>query len=195
MPQIFKGTFRASSKKSGRKYAKANLIKGEENKMKKICVIGLGYIGLPTSAVFAQAGCQVMGVDVNPKVVDKINAGQIHIEEIGLAEVVDDVVKKGNLKAFTTPQEADVFIISVPTPIHENLTADMKYVISATEAILPVLKKGDVVIVESTIPPRTIDDEVAPILQKAGWDLEQDIYLAHCPERVLPGKILGRAYL
>lgn len=158
--------------------------------MKKICVIGLGYIGLPTSAVFAQAGCQVMGVDVNPKVVEKINAGQIHIEENGLLEVVHNVVESGNLKAFTTPQEADVFIISVPTPIHENLTADIDYVISATESILPVLKKGNVVIVESTIPPRTIDDDVAPILQKAGWDLEKDIYLAHCPERVLPGKIL-----
>jgi UDP-N-acetyl-D-mannosaminuronic acid dehydrogenase len=158
--------------------------------MKKICVIGLGYIGLPTSAVFAQAGCQVMGVDVNPKIVDKINAGQIHIEEKGLGEVVRDVVKSGHLKAFTTPQEADVFIIAVPTPIHEDLTADIDYVIDATNSILPVLKKGNVVIVESTIPPRTIDDEVAPILEKAGWDLQNDLYLAHCPERVLPGKIL-----
>ena len=158
--------------------------------MKKICVIGLGYIGLPTSAVFAQAGCQVMGVDVNPKIVDKINAGQIHIEETGLGEVVRDVVKSGHLKAFTTAQEADVFIISVPTPIHEDLTADINYVIDATNSILPVLKKGNVVIVESTIPPRTIDDEVAPILEKAGWDLQNDLYLAHCPERVLPGKIL-----
>ena len=158
--------------------------------MYKLCVIGLGYIGLPTSAVFAQAGCQVMGVDVNAKIVNKINEGQIHIEETGLGEVVRDVVKSGHLKAFTTAQEADVFIIAVPTPIHEDLTADINYVIDATNSILPVLKKGNVVIVESTIPPRTINDDVAPILEGAGWDLENDLYLAHCPERVLPGKIL-----
>lgn len=158
--------------------------------MKKICVIGLGYIGLPTSAIFAQYGCEVLGVDVNKKIVGKINNGEIHIEENGLAEVVSSVVKSGNLKAYTSPQEADVFVIAVPTPIHDDLTANVDYVIDATKSILPVLKKGNVVIVESTIPPRTINDEVAPILTNAGWNLEEDIYLAHCPERVLPGKIL-----
>lgn len=158
--------------------------------MTKICVMGLGYIGLPTSAVFAQAGCEVLGVDINEKVVNKINEGKIHIEENGLQEVVQNVVKSGHLKAATTPQEADVFIIAVPTPIHEDLTANIDYVISATQSILSVLRKGNVVIVESTIPPRTISDHVAPILEEAGWDLENDLFLAHCPERVLPGKIL-----
>lgn len=157
---------------------------------KKICVIGLGYIGLPTSAVFAQAGCEVLGIDVNEKIVNKINEGRIHIEENGLQEVVQNVVESGLLKASTTPQEADVFIIAVPTPIHKDLTANIDYVISATTSILPVLKKGNVVIVESTIPPRTISDHVAPILIEAGWDLQNNLFLAHCPERVLPGKIL-----
>lgn len=158
--------------------------------MKKICVIGLGYIGLPTSAIFARSGCEVIGVDVNEKIVDKINNGEIHIEENGLAEVISEVVKKGNLKAFTSPKEADVFIIAVPTPIHDDFTANLDFVIDATKSILPVLKKGNVVIVESTIPPRTIDDVIAPILTEAGWNLNEEIYLAHCPERVLPGKIL-----
>lgn len=158
--------------------------------MYKLCVMGLGYIGLPTSAVFAQAGCHVQGVDINENIVNKINEGKIHIEENGLGEVVSEVVKSGHLKAFTSPQEADVFIIAVPTPIHEDLTANIDYVIDATKSILPVLRKGNVVIVESTIPPRTINDYVAPIIEGAGWDLENDVYLAHCPERVLPGKIL-----
>lgn len=158
--------------------------------MKKICVIGLGYIGLPTSAVFAQAGCQVIGVDVSERVVNKINEGLIHIEENGLEEVVHNVVKSGHLKASLKPEQADVFIIAVPTPIHSDLTANIDYVIQATKSILPVVEKGNTVIVESTIPPRTISDAVAPILEEAGWNLETDLYLAHCPERVLPGKIL-----
>ena len=99
-------------------------------------------------------------------------------------------MKKGNLKAFTSPKEADVFIIAVPTPIHDDFTANLDFVIDATKSILPVLKKGNVVIVESTIPPRTIDDVIAPILTEAGWNLNEEIYLAHCPERVLPGRIL-----
>jgi UDP-N-acetyl-D-mannosaminuronic acid dehydrogenase len=158
--------------------------------MKKLCVVGLGYIGLPTSAVFAQAGCDVLGIDLNEKIIKKINEGQIHIEENGLEDVVHNVVKSGNLRAALKPEEADVFIIAVPTPIHEDLTANIDYVLSATNSILPVLKPGNVVIVESTIPPRTISDHVAPILEQAGWDLEKEIFLAHCPERVLPGKIL-----
>ncbi|WP_318183303.1 nucleotide sugar dehydrogenase [Metabacillus idriensis] len=158
--------------------------------MKKICVVGLGYIGLPTAAVFAEAGCEVLGIDVNEKIINKLNQGLIHIEENGLDEVVKRVVKSGNLKASLKPEQADVFIIAVPTPIHEDFTANVDYVVDAAKSIVPVLKKGDVVIVESTIPPRTIDDIVAPILEDSGFNLKEDIYLAHCPERVLPGKIL-----
>lgn len=158
--------------------------------MKKICVIGLGYIGLPTAGIFAKAGYEVVGVDVNERVVEVLNQGNIHIEETGLSELIKEVVTNGNLRASIQPEEADVFIIAVPTPIHEDQTANVDYVISATEAITPFLKKDNVVIVESTIPPRTTDDIVAPILEKAGWNTKEDLFIAHCPERVLPGKIL-----
>ncbi|UOK57871.1 nucleotide sugar dehydrogenase [Bacillus sp. OVS6] len=157
---------------------------------KKICVIGLGYIGLPTSAVFAKAGYEVIGVDVNSNAIEMINQGKIHIEEVGLGELVKEVVEQGKLRASLQPTEADVYIIAVPTPHNADHTANLNYVIEATKSILPFLKKESVVIVESTIPPRTIDDVVAPILQEQGWNVGEDIYLAHCPERVLPGRIL-----
>ena len=159
--------------------------------MNKICVIGLGYIGLPTSGIFAQAGYDVHGVDVNQDVVDTLNKGEIHIEEPGLPDVIKQAVEAGKIITDTKPTEADVFIIAVPTPVHEDHTANVTYVEQATESILPYVKKGDTIIVESTIPPRTIYDNVAPILTNAGWDLENnDLYLSHCPERVIPGKIM-----
>lgn len=158
--------------------------------MKKICVVGLGYIGLPTAAVFARAGFEIVGVDVNERVVELLNTGKIHIEEVDLPELVEKVVKEGKLRASTTPEEADVFIISVPTPIHADRTANVDYVIAATKSIVPYLKKGNIVIVESTIPPRTMDDIVAPILRDNGINPIEDVYVAHCPERVLPGRIL-----
>ncbi|GLB58980.1 nucleotide sugar dehydrogenase [Cytobacillus sp. NCCP-133] len=158
--------------------------------MKKICVVGLGYIGLPTSAMFAKTGFEVVGVDINENAVSLLNRGEIHIEELGLGELVKKVVREDRLRAATLPEHADVFIIAVPTPNYPDHTANLEYVKSATESILPFLKKGDVVIVESTIPPRTIDDFVAPIIQAEGWNVGVDIFLAHCPERVLPGRIL-----
>ncbi|MED0665961.1 nucleotide sugar dehydrogenase [Bacillus badius] len=158
--------------------------------MQKICVIGLGYIGLPTAAIFARAGVSVVGVDVNKQVVERLNKGEIIIEEVGLPEVVKEVVESGKLRASMEPEEADAFIISVPTPIHEDCTANVEYVRSATKAIVPYLKKGNVVIVESTIPPCTMDDVVAPIIEEAGLNPKEDVALAHCPERVLPGRIL-----
>jgi UDP-N-acetyl-D-mannosaminuronic acid dehydrogenase len=158
--------------------------------LKNLCVIGLGYIGLPTAAMFAKAGWSVTGVDVNPIAVEKLNKGEIHIEEVGLEELVKDGVDAGRLKAKLIPTEADCFIIAVPTPHHENHTADLTYVVKATMGILPFIQEGNTIIVESTIPPRTIDDVVAPILKEAGWNPGEDIYLAHCPERVLPGRIL-----
>ncbi|MGD6961129.1 nucleotide sugar dehydrogenase [Fictibacillus phosphorivorans] len=158
--------------------------------MKKICVVGLGYIGLPTAAIFARSGYEVVGVDVNEKVVSSLNSGEILIEEVGLPELVKEVVSNGNLKASLAPEEADVYIIAVPTPIHDDHSANVDYVVEASKNIAPLLKKGNVVIVESTIPPRTIDDIVAPILKEKGWNLEDDVFLAHCPERVLPGRIL-----
>jgi UDP-N-acetyl-D-mannosaminuronic acid dehydrogenase len=157
---------------------------------KTICVIGLGYIGLPTAAMFADSGWNVIGVDINPIAVEKINQGEIHIEEVGLAELVKKVVQQGSLRAQLKPTYADCFIIAVPTPHNEDHTANLDYVISATKSILPYIKEGNIIIVESTIPPRTIDDVVAPILREQGWSVGEDIYLAHCPERVLPGRIL-----
>ncbi|WP_210238501.1 nucleotide sugar dehydrogenase [Aquibacillus sediminis] len=158
--------------------------------MEKVCVVGLGYIGLPTSAMFAKNGIDVLGVDVDEYVVDKLNNGMIHIVENGLGELVKEVVNKGKLRASTKPDNADCFILAVPTPIREDASANIDYVKAATESILPYLKQGDVIIVESTIPPRTVDDVVAPILKAYGWNLDNDIFLAHCPERVLPGQIL-----
>ena len=156
----------------------------------KICVIGLGYIGLPTSAMFATHGCQVIGVDVNEKVVVALNRGEITIEEPYLDIMVQAAVRSGHLKAYTEPQEADAFIIAVPTPITEDKKADMSCVISAAEMIVPYLRKGNIVILESTSPVGTTEDLLVPILEKSGLKIGEELYVGHSPERVLPGKIL-----
>lgn len=158
----------------------------------KLCTIGLGYIGLPTSAMFSNFGVDVIGVDVSKHVVETLNKGEIHIEEPGLGEMIKDAVAKGSFKASLTPEKADAFIIAVPTPNHDDefLSCDLSYVIAACKSIIPYLEKGNTVIVESTIAPRTMDDFVKPIFEAAGFEVGKDIYLAHCPERVLPGQIL-----
>ena len=158
----------------------------------KICVVGLGYIGLPTSAMFASHGCEVVGVDVYQSVVDTLNAGNIHIEEPGLGEVIKEVVANGKFRASMTPEEADAFILAVPTPNldDEFKSCDLTYVISAAKSIMPYVKKGNTVIVESTIAPRSTNDFVKPVFEEAGFTIGEDLYLAHCPERVLPGQIL-----
>ncbi|MCY9692566.1 nucleotide sugar dehydrogenase [Paenibacillus alginolyticus] len=156
----------------------------------RLCVIGLGYIGLPTAAMFANHGFDVLGVDVNTKVVEALNQGEIMIEEPGLQGFVRSAVDKGKLRASTKPEATDAFIIAVPTPINKEFKADLSYVESASAAILPYLSAGNIIIVESTIPPRTITDVVCPILERSGLRLGEDLYIAHCPERVLPGQIL-----
>lgn len=158
--------------------------------MNNICVLGLGYIGLPTASILATNGFQVIGVDVDPKIVDVINKGQIHINEPGLKTVVYAAVQSGNMHAKLAPEEADVFIIAVPTPINDDKTADLTYVVQAAESILPFLRKGNLVILESTCPPRTTEDVLVPILEKSGLEIGEELFLAHCPERVLPGNIL-----
>lgn len=158
--------------------------------MKQITVLGLGYIGLPTASILATNGFTVHGVDVNPQAVDIINKGGIHIEEPGLKTLVQAAVNSGNLKAFTHPQPADVYIIAVPTPITEDKRADLSYVESAARAIVPLLKKGDLVILESTSPPGTTMNFLCPVLAESGLQLGEDLLVAHCPERVLPGKII-----
>lgn len=163
--------------------------------MQSICVLGLGYIGLPTASVLATHGHQVLGVDVNPSVVDVVNQGKIHIEEPGLNTVVQAATRSGHLKAALAPQPADVFIIAVPTPCVPNgehtFGADMRAVRSATEALCEVVKEGDLVILESTSPPGTTADIVAATIQaRTGLVAGQGVFVAHCPERVLPGRIL-----
>lgn len=164
---------------------------GDENmKQPKICVIGLGYIGLPTSAMFATHGCEVIGVDVNGKVVQALSRGKTRIEEPYLDIMVQAAVRSGHLKAKRKPEEADVFIIAVPTPITEDKKADMDYVVEATEMIIPYLKKGNLVILESTSPTGTVEELLVPILEKSGLKIGEELYVGHSPERVLPGKIL-----
>ncbi|MBC1435398.1 nucleotide sugar dehydrogenase [Listeria rocourtiae] len=158
----------------------------------KILVIGLGYIGLPTSIMFANHGQEVVGVDVSERVVKSLNNGTIHIEEPGLQEELDRAIEVGNFRASMQAEEADAFIISVPTPNNNDAlkSCDLSYVKSAVVSILPYLKKGNTVIIESTIAPRTTEDVVKPILEEAGFIVGKDIFLVHCPERVLPGQII-----
>ncbi|HPB30609.1 MAG TPA: nucleotide sugar dehydrogenase [Candidatus Sumerlaeota bacterium] len=156
----------------------------------KLCVLGLGYIGLPSASMFATHGFEVLGVDVRPEIVQKLNNGEIHIEEPGLATLVEAAVKSGRMRASVSPEPSDAFIIAVPTPITETHGADMSYVRQATEAIVPHLRPGNLVILESTSPPRTCADIIIPILSATGLIAGRDYHLAHTPERVLPGQIL-----
>jgi UDP-N-acetyl-D-mannosaminuronic acid dehydrogenase len=156
----------------------------------KICVLGLGYIGLPTASTFAAQGLRVIGVDVNPQVVATLQNGDVHIQEPGLRTLVQAALKSGNLMIRTQPEEADAFIIAVPTPFYDDKRADMRAVTAATEAIVQHLRKGNLVMLESTSPPRTTVDLVAPILERSGLHAGTDFYLAYTPERVAPGKIL-----
>lgn len=158
----------------------------------KLTVLGLGYIGLPTSIMFAKHGVDVLGVDINQKTIDSLQSGKVNIEEPGLQEVFEEVLEAGKLKVSTQPDEADAFIISVPTPNNDDEyeSCDISIVLSAVNSVLPHLKKGDTIIVESTIAPRTMDDHVKPLIEEKGFTIGEDVYLVHCPERVLPGKIL-----
>lgn len=168
-----------------------------EMPFKTISVIGLGYIGLPTAAVFASRKINVIGVDINLKAVDTINRGEIHIVEPDLDMVVHAAVTEGYLRATTTPEPADAFLIAVPTPFKGNHEPDLGYIESASKAIAPVLKNGDLVILESTSPVGATE-QMSAWLAEARPDLsfpqthgeDSDIRVAHCPERVLPGHVL-----
>ncbi len=163
-----------------------------------ISVIGLGYIGLPTAAMFASKGINVIGIDISESVVDTVNKGQIHIVEPDLDTVVHQVVSDGKLKAQTRPAPADVFIIAVPTPFKGNYEPDLSFIKSASKAIAPVLKSGDLVVLESTSPVGTTE-KMAVWLAEERSDLifpidgaeTPDIYVSHCPERVLPGNVMN----
>lgn len=156
----------------------------------KICVLGMGYIGLPTACTFATHGIHVIGVDINQEIVHGLQNGHLHIYEPGLRTLAKSAMDSGNLSISDEPEPADAFIIAVPTPITEEKKADLEAVKSAARSIIPHVQKGNLVVLESTSPPRTTTDIVAPILEKSGLKAGADFMLAYSPERVLPGKIL-----
>ena len=156
----------------------------------KAVFMGLGYIGLPTATVAAGKGLQVVGVDINEKVIETINRGQIHIVEPGLQQLVQNVVEAGNLRASLVPEEADVFLIVVPTPFKGgNHEPDITYVAAATKAIIPYLKKDDLYIIESTSPVGTTE-KMTQLIYTERPELKDKVHIAYCPERVLPGNVL-----
>lgn len=158
--------------------------------MEKICVMGLGYIGLPTASMLATHGFEVLGVDINSEIVKIINNGGIHIEEPGLHTLVQAAIKSGKLKAATEPEPSDIFIISVPTPFTKEKKADLSYIKSAAKSVAPLIGKENLIILESTLPPGTCRGVLEPIFKSFDLKVGRDYYLAHCPERVLPGYTL-----
>lgn len=152
--------------------------------------MGLGYIGLPTAIIAARNGnVDVVGVDINPSVVDKTNAGELHIIEPGLEDYLKEVISSGKLRAKTSPETADAFFMVVPTPFKGNHEPDVSFVESATRAVIPFLKEGDLYVIESTSPVGTTE-MMAEIIYKERPELEGKIYIAYCPERVLPGNVI-----
>ena len=158
---------------------------------KKVCIIGLGYIGLPTAALIANKGISVSGIDTNDEIVSTINKGKIHISENGLPSFVKSVILSGKLKAFNKIQLSDIYMICVPTPFHKNNDLpkpNIDYVLSATKSIAPFIKSGDLIILESTSPVGTTE-KIQQTLIDCGANLD-GVHIAYCPERVLPGKIM-----
>ena len=155
----------------------------------KVCFMGLGYIGLPTAIIAAQSGIEVTGVDINPKVVELTNRGIIHIVEPGLQELCQEVVKEGKLKACVKPVISDAYFIVVPTPFKGNHEPDISYVEAATHSVIPLLKEGDLYVIESTSPVGTTE-KMADLIFSLRPELRDKIFIAYCPERVLPGNVI-----
>lgn len=155
----------------------------------KVCFMGLGYIGLPTAIIAAKHGIQVVGVDINKEIVEKTNAGELHIIEPGIGTLLRDVVDSGTFRASHNPEICDAYFIVVPTPFTENHEPDISYVESATHAVIPYLKKDDLFVIESTSPVGTTE-AIARIIYAERPELEGQIYIAYCPERVLPGNVI-----
>lgn len=151
--------------------------------------MGLGYIGLPTAVIAAKHGIQIVGVDINPKVVEMTNQGHLHIVEPQIEEMLKEVVATGMLKASTTPEESDAYFMVVPTPFKGNHEPDVSYVEAATRAVIPYLKKGDLYVIESTSPIGTTE-MMARIIFEERPELKNEIYIAYCPERILPGNVV-----
>lgn len=155
----------------------------------KACFIGLGYIGLPTSIIAAKHGVEIVGVDINPKVVEMTNRGKLHIIEPGMEEILQEVVKAGTLRASTEPEVSDVYVVVVPTPFKGNHEPDISYVEAAVRKVIPLLKEGDLVIIESTSPVGTTE-KMKNIIFEERPELQGAMYMAYCPERVLPGNVI-----
>ncbi|MBO7229814.1 MAG: UDP-N-acetyl-D-mannosamine dehydrogenase [Bacteroidaceae bacterium] len=155
----------------------------------KACFMGLGYIGLPTAIIVAKHGVEVVGVDVNQSVVDKTNSGNLHVVEDGLEDLLREVIASGNFKAYTRPQEADAYFIVVPTPFKGEHEPDISFVEAATRMVLPLLKAGDLYVIESTSPVGTTE-KMANLIFNERPELKGNIHIAYCPERVLPGNII-----
>lgn len=155
----------------------------------KACFMGLGYIGLPTAIIAARHGIQITGVDINPKVVEMTNRGQLHITEPGMEEMLREAVKDGTLKASTTPEVSDAYFMVVPTPFKGDHEPDTSYVEAATRAVIPLLKEGDLYVIESTSPVGTTE-KMSGIIHAERPELKGRIFIAYCPERVLPGNII-----
>ena len=155
----------------------------------KACFMGLGYIGLPTAIIAAKHGVEILGVDINPKVVEMTNQGKLHIVEPGMEEMLQEVVKNGQLRASTTPEESDAYFMVVPTPFKGDHEPDISYVESATRMVVPFLKEGDLYVIESTSPVGTTDT-MAELIFSLRPELKDKIYIAYCPERVLPGNVI-----
>ncbi len=155
----------------------------------KACFMGLGYIGLPTAIIAAKHGVEVIGVDINPVVVEKTNAGELHIVEPGLGDLLKEVVTEGSLKASTTPSVSDAYFMVVPTPFKGDHEPDTSYVEAATRSVIPLLKEGDLYVIESTSPIGTTE-AMTEIIYAERPELKGKIYIAYCPERVLPGNVI-----
>ena len=155
----------------------------------KACFMGLGYIGLPTAIIAAKHGLQVVGVDVNPDVVEMTNRGKLHIVEPGMEEMLQDVIEAGTLRASVIPEESDVYLIVVPTPFKGNHEPDVSYVEAATRSVVPYLKEGDLFVIESTSPVGTTES-MKRLIYEMRPELDGRIHIAYCPERVLPGNVI-----
>lgn len=155
----------------------------------KACFMGLGYIGLPTAIIAAKHGVEIVGVDINQKVVEMTNSGHLHIIEPGMEEMLKEVIDKGKFKAYTSPQMSDAYFIVVPTPFKNGHKPDISYVESATRMVLPLLKEGDLYVIESTSPVGTTE-QMAELIYSSRPELKGKMYIAYCPERVLPGNVI-----
>lgn len=155
----------------------------------KACFMGLGYIGLPTAIIAAKHGIEIIGVDINPQVVEMTNQGHLHIIEPGMEEMLQDVIGSGQLCASTTPEVSDAYFMVVPTPFMHNHEPDISYVEAATHSVIPLLKEGDLYVIESTSPVGTTD-KMAELIFAERPELRGKLHVAYCPERVLPGNVI-----